>query len=347
MRSLFFTHGCVIILLLLSGCGVEKVHFTSKDRQLLLADAVLSFRQRGLHDLQPALEQFATPKAAEKFATFDRKIWDFANPTAGWSYLLNTSVIAFGNLEGENPIVAFYHPWSDVFLLTSWQVDAEGPRIADVEMLMGDFVRNRGGPPLPPSPLWVRMPMFKPLAVGIETSESVRAFEQIFPVKIQGDWRKQIPNLGDPDLVEEVNYAGVSLLLAQNIAEIEEFSRAGKDDDVRLAAVRKETARLLDSGKEGKMKSILAGAQETLPAARQAMLRIAPETFSTYRPVSFLLGSDACIVFLAPTGSADYFISCVFKGKNSKQKLMRVDLVSYAVLYREGPKLLADAGDGS
>jgi hypothetical protein len=313
----------------------------------LIGEGVRSFRQAGLRDIRPALEQFATPQAAGKFAAFDQKIWDFANPVAGWSYLLNTSVIAFGNMEGENPVVAFYHPWSDVFLLTSWQVDADGPKIADAEMLMGDFVRNEGGPPLSASPLWVRAPMFKPLAVGVEAGESVRAFQRLFPGRIEGDWRKQIPNLDDPEVVGDVNYAGVSLLLAQNVSEIEEFCRPEADEDPRLGALRSQTARLLASGKDGKLKSVLAGAKETLPVAQQAMLRIPPETFATYRPVSLLLGNDACIVFLAPTGSADYFMSCVFKGKDSRQKLARVDLVSYAVMYQEGPKLLAGAGGGS
>jgi len=332
---------------LLTGCGGEKVRYSQKDRELIVADGVRSFRQEALHNIGPALEQFATPQAAKKFAAFDQKIWDFADPISGWSYFLNTSVVAFGNLEGENPVAAFYHPWSDVFLLTSWQVGDDGPKIVDAEMLMGDFVRNEGGPPLSPSPLWVRAPMFKPLAVGVEAGESVRAFERLFSGRIDGNWRNQIPNLDDPEIVEQANYAGVSLLLAQNIAEIEEFCRPAKDDDARLGAVRRETAKLLASGKQGKLKSVLAGAQETLPAARQALLGIPPETFSTYRPVSYLLGKDACVVFLAPTASADYFMSCVFKGKDSKQKLARVDLVSYEVLYRETPKLLADAGGGS
>ena len=335
---------CIIAATAPSGCSRK---FPAEEQRFLIFQGAMAFRQSALPDIQGALDQFATPEAIKKFDAFNQKIWDFTDPKIGWSYFLNTSVIVFGNLEGARPVAAFYHPWSDVFLLTSWKLDKDGPKMTDAEMLMGDFVRNKGGPPLEPSPLWVRARMFKPAAVGLEAGESVRAFEALYPKKIGGDWREQIPNLGDPEVVQDLNYAGVSLLLAQNVAEIQEFSRPSKDEDVRLAAVRKETAKLLNSGKQGKLKSLLAGAQETLPAANNALLQIPPETFSTYQPVSFLLGSDACVVFLAPTGSADYFISCVFKGKDSKQKLARVDLVSYAIMYREDPKLLADVGGGS
>jgi hypothetical protein len=339
-----FTLGCVIILSLFAGCGGK---LTQEDRDLLLRQAVLSLRQTALADLQPALGQFATAEAIRKFGAFDQKIWDFTDPKVGWSYFMNTSVIAFGNASGEHPVVAFYHPWSDVFLLTSWKVDENGPKMVDAEMLMGDFVRNEGELPLESSPLWVRVQMFKPLAVGLEAGESIRAFETLYPAQIAGKWRGQIPALADRELIEGPNYAGASLLLARNVAEIQEFSTAEKDEDARLGAIRKETARLLVAGSKGKLETILKGAGETLPAAKDALLRIPPETFSTYRPVAFLLGEDGCVVFLAPTGSADYFLSCVFKGKGAKQKLARLDLVSYAVMYQQGPAYLASARGGS
>jgi hypothetical protein len=343
-NRILFTLFCVIILGLAGGCGSK---LTQKDREMLLSQAVLSLRQTGLQDIRPALDQFATPEAAAKFAGFNQKIWDFADPKVGWSYFLNTSIIALGNASGKEPVVAFYHPWSDVFLLTSWKVDQNGPKITDAEMLMGDFVRRGGAMPLDPSPLWVRARMFKPLAVGLEAGQSVRAFETLYPAAIKGGWREQIPNLDDRELVEELNYAGASLLLARNVAEIQEFSVAGKPDDARLGAIRKETARLLDAGRKGKLEAILKGADETIPAAKNALLQIPPGTFATYQPVSFLLGEDACVVFLAPTGSADYFVSCIFKGKGAKQKLARLDLVSYAVMYQEGPAYLAGAEGGS
>ncbi len=324
-----FILSCVIIALLWAGCGSK---LTQKDRQFLVGQGVLSLRQAGLYDLSPALEKFATPEAIRKFQAFDKKIWNFTNPKVGWSYFLNTSIITFGNMEGKNPVVAFYHPWSDVFLLTSWQVDGDGPKIADAEMLMGDFVRNKGEPPFVPAPAWLRMKTFKPAAVGDATAGAVRDIEAVFS-KGSGNWRKAIPALEDRELVTEVNYAGVSLLLLTNLTEIDEIREPLPGEDPRLAPMRAASVKALELARSGKIRDVVKSADETLPAVREALARIPPGNFASLRAISFLLGRESSMVFLVPTEGSGYFVSFLFRGKPNKLKLTRIDLVDYARMY--------------
>lgn len=297
----------------------------------------MAFRQSALADIQGALDQFADKGAREKFETFNRRIWNFTDSKIGWSYFMNVSLVTPGNVESKSPVISYYNPWSDVFLLTAWRLEDSGPRIVDAEMLMGDFVRNKGGLPFKPSPAWLRMNTFKPTAVGDATALAVRAFESAFSGKTSGNWRRTIPNLEDSKLVTELNYSGVSLLLATNLTEIDEIRRAQKDEDPRMNAMRAVSVKALDAARSGKIREVLKSADETLPVVQDALAQMPPQNFKSLRAASYLLGKESAVMFLVPTDGAGFFVSFLFKGKPNKLKLARIDLVDYSRFYALTP----------
>lgn len=333
-RAILFTVFCVLTLLLSFGCGKSV---NEQERQFLILQGALAFQHAALKDHHQALEQFAAGSAREKFQSFDQKIWNFTDPRIGWSYFMNVAVVTPGNMASNTPVIAFYNPWSDVFLLTAWDLDKSGPKIVDAEMLMGDFVRNKGTPPFQPSPAWLRSRNFKPLAVGEATAGAIRAFESAFSKPTAANWRKAIPNLDDAQLVTDLNYAGASLLMNTNFVEIDEVRNTQPDEDPRMAPMRTASVKALAAARSGKIQEVLNSASETIPAVRDALAEMPPKSFGSLRASSYLLGNESSLVFLVPTEGSGFFVSFLFKGKSKKLKLARIDLVDYARMYALTP----------
>ena len=144
-REIFFTLLCVITLLFSTSCSRKSAEVS--DPQEVLS-AALEFRNLCLQDYREALARFADSAGITCFESLDRAVLGSINPKVGWSYFLNVSVMTMGNAQGKEPLIAFYNPWCDVFLITAWRTQDGQPKIVDAEMLMGDFVRNQGAPPL-------------------------------------------------------------------------------------------------------------------------------------------------------------------------------------------------------
>lgn len=310
-----------------------------RSRQARLLEAAAGFRELAVSDHRAALERYAAPTATDKLARLDTVMWPASPPRLGWSFFMSTAIGSVGALRSAAPVVAFYHPWSDVYLLTEWELDdaaqADEARLVAAEVLMGDWLRHDGTPPFSPVPAWVRSPLFKPAALAMTAAESVMAFEAAVPVAATGAWRSRLPRAGDSKPLEEYNHAGVPLLLAASLHNLSICHSPGDGEDPRLGSARRLVADLTGGAARGELQPLLQG-RGTLPEAAQALRHIPREVFASLQPVSVILGPDDLLVFLTSPRQADLVLSLVLESKKGPGlALARVDVVSYGQTYRQ------------
>ena len=319
-----------------SPTGAKKPVSPKLDEQDLarmkkLLTAAHHFGEASRIDYQLAIASFAMEGATRKFKALDEKIWIDTAPGVGWSYFFSVSVHAVGGIKGKRPLVAFYNPWSDIFLVTAWDTAGVLPKIVDAEMLMGDWFRE--GSALSPVPHWLRTETFKPAALGMSVADAVSDFERIYPVAAVSDWRQQMPVLKNEEMLAGVNYPLVRLMLFGNLRNIHLFRTGDREEDPRLEACRDGTIHAVRSASEGRIESLLASADGTLPGAK-AVLRKLPEAwFKTLEPVAVRTGQDGCLVFLVPVREPVSSLSLFFEGGGTGLSLKRIDVVPYRGFY--------------
>lgn len=302
-------------------------------RLTTLLVAANRFKQISLGDYEKALVMFATEDAIAKFREFNKHIWVETSPKMGWSYFMSSSVHAVGGAGRQQPLVAFYNPWSDVFLITEWQIDQAVPRLVDAEMLMGDWLRE--GNQLSPVPHWLRTDIFKPAALGASVAQSIQLFEQRFQsTGTASSWRKRLPVLENTQLLTELNYPAVALMLLGNLQNINEFRTLKKETNPRMAACRGLAIEVVRSGARGQLKETRKTADETLASTWSVLESLNRQWFEELEAVAVINGKDGCLVFLSPVFDTSGSLSLLFKGSKATLRLKRIDVIDYSGFYR-------------
>jgi hypothetical protein len=350
----------VVVLLSLSACAsapdlqealrsVKEVAVTpfraastqaAEKRVDALLRGVRKFREVAVMDHELALALYAAPRVVEQFRHLDRYVWPAGSPRVGWSYFLHVSVLTAAGADGDTPLVAFYNPWADVFLVTAWQAMDGTPRMIDADLVAGEWIRRRSPPPFDPTPAWRRGDLFRPAALGLAVAESLQAFEALFPSG--ADWRRALPGLETPRLLIDQNYLVAAHHLLATLLAIDELRTPGDGEDPRLASVRSAVAEARAQGAGGRVRSLVAAATETLPATQRVLLEMPPEVFGALRVVAAIVDADASLVFLAPLSSADYCVSFLLRPQGDRQHVSRIDVVHYAAMYASAQS----AGEG-
>ena len=297
-----------------------------------LLESVARFRLECLGDYGKALTAHADAYVAREFKQFDQAVWPATRPALGWSFFFNSALICPGAARAAGTPVAFYHPWSDVFLVTAWTHDASGWKLNDAEVLMGDFIRKRGRPPFEPVRLWMQEDMYRPVAVGKATTESLLAFERIFREgPTDGTWRSVLPGLMDAELLSG-NYYGAGTLLAKNLAEMAPLMDTSGQGDSAL--IRAGLSDVLDKALAGQAAAIGLEASATLPQARDALAAMKTDDWRRLTPVSLLSGPDRSLVMLAKADNPDIYLGLLFAKDRGRMRVQRVDVLSFNSLYK-------------
>jgi hypothetical protein len=310
-----------------------KLQKADLERMTRLLTVVHSFKEIAQVDYEEALALYADKKAITKFKSFNDHVWVETTPQVGWSYFMSVAVHTVGNVKGRQPLVAFFNPYSDAFLVTAWRMDEALPRIADAEMLMADWLRT-GSRELSSVPSWLRTDMFKPTALGSSVAETITAFEQVFPPESDKYWRKELPVLENQQLLVDVNYPAVAIMLFNSLMNIDTFRTAGQDDNPRLESCRNVTIATVRMASQGQMEKLLMSADETLPETTTVLKSLMPEWFRALEAVAVFTGKDGCLVFLAPVFDASGSLSFFFSGKGTELALKRIDVVDYTGFYK-------------
>jgi len=104
-------------------------------------------------------------------------------------------------------------------LVTAWSEDEGIYKIADAELLMGDFIRNENET-LDVIPFWLRGEMHRPEAIGRSVALSLLAFEKIFNETTFDTWRNGLPLLTDQDGLNKINYSLAALRLNEPLVNV-------------------------------------------------------------------------------------------------------------------------------
>jgi len=310
-------------------------------RLTALLTAVSRFKELSLGNYERALLMFATDPAIAKFKQLNEAVWTDTPARVGWSYFMSSSVHAVGSTERKQPLVAFYNPWSDVFLITEWRFDQDMPRLVDAEMLMGDWLR--GGDELNPIPHWLRTDLFKPAALGASVAESIQQFEARFSGNARARWREHMAVLHTPELLVDVNYPAVALMLLTNLQSVHDFRSTKPKANPLKASCRRLATEVVRSGAKGRLDGLHTGASDTLAQTWTVLKGLDASWFRTLEAVAVLSGSDGCMVFLSPVFDTSGSLSLFFKGSKGELKLQRIDVIDYTGYYRS----LQEKGDAA
>jgi len=303
-----------------------------------ILDGLSEFRQLALSDYKKALSQYGSERTIQQFKLFDHYVWPATDPIMSWSNYFTLSPCALGSINNKSQVVGFYHPWSDVFLIMDWKIQNDRAMIDDVEILVGDWIRNKGGSSaFDQRPAWQRKDLFAPAALGIAMAESAKAFEKAFLVKGSAGFRNMLPGLNNKIVLQEKNYPLAAGVLLSHLMKIEIFRNPAPDEDPLFNSLRIETVKVLEMAANKKWQALFSSASETLPVMKELLPMMGPESFQALEVVDFYLGDDenGSLLFLAPIFNANYSLSFAFKGSGKTFRIKRIDFINYSGFYEE------------
>lgn len=311
--------------------GFPSVEAQRRAERIIKAAA--DFQQKAIRDYRSALQQYAPSAIREQFEIFTSAVWGQSDPKIGWSFFFTLSPFTVGGVLGDTPLIAYYQPWADVFLLTQWS-DHEGkPRLRDIEIVPGEILRNQPDNEVSALPLWLQLPYFQLASLGVATVSSLTAFENRFPPESLVDWRAQIPELATAEMSDlSRKLSGMALL--KHTMHIAASNSRQDGEDNRLPEARRLTHSFLKAAGFGTLDNFLDKyAQDTLPKIRQWLTAVDSKQLAGSFVVATILAPDGIVVFLAPSDSPGFSISLLLEKSDKTISIRRVDAVSYQALY--------------
>ena len=223
-------------------------------------------------------------------------------------------------LDGDVALIGFYHPWSDVILLSEWRLsDPQRWMIVDCELVPADFIREGGEPPYDLLPRWRRPGLSKlpPEAVIKATDEAAASFDAVFRDARPGVWRDEIHALHTPEMLA-VGSALAVRRLRDVIATLTLLKQRGRPTHLGRS-LQELLTQALDSGLETMdSKTGISSGVKALPRKtweHAQLLAVAPL-------------ADGAFVFLTAPGTRSCFISGCFQDGKEGARLLRMDLLS-------------------
>jgi len=298
---------------------------------------VLQFREEARTDVSRALDVWADPAGKAAFASFDAYLWPAAPARAGWSYFLATSLVLFGAPAADGTPVAFYHPWSDVLVVTVWTSGPGSPRLVDAEIVTGDFLRKGGRLPLDISWAW-EDGSYPPLALGRSTARTVGAFERLFGAGVGAEnakkaekWRRRAGL--DDSIAKETNRVAAGLQMIRTMGELGALLGPEPDDQISQG-IRSRVVSITRRVAAGELGSVLSASPGTTPESRAALLALPGDAWTQLRTAAFLRGEESSIVLLSKSDQTDRFVALVFRQDEAGVHLDRADYLGFEAFSR-------------
>ncbi|MDY0169296.1 MAG: hypothetical protein RBS80_22320 [Thermoguttaceae bacterium] len=291
--------------------------------------AVLEFRGRCVKQGTEGWQAFASPAVQNRLKLLDEQLWIEADSDTGWSYFFSGALFNMGHPSAKTPIVGFYHPWSDVWILTQWHIEPE-PKITDVEVLLGDWFRQRGQPPFDVCPDWLCRKGFWSEQLLRATVENVREFDRLMYGK--ETWWKALKLADQKTLLDEANYPIAALRLRTALLRSDELTVGDKEEPVleQLVAAGKG---FLRSGLAGELEPVLRGASLTNSGTVEVLRAMPAATFASMAPAYWLADKRHAAAFLVPEMNPDFCLVLTFSRQPDSLKLERVDMLHFPTAY--------------
>lgn len=226
----------------------------------------LEFRKQAQTESEAAFVKYVgdSDKAKKLFGFLGKTLCPNTDPAKGWVYFFETSIWSLSFPSTTTVVSVYYHPWSDVALVTEWTRKEGGTIMTDADLIMGDALRNLSKPPYEIEPHWLRSPLPSNLAAGISSARTVKGFEKMFsPLNhaSKNGWRSAM-QLGDSSLMD-TNHKSIGTMFERNLAGLTRYH-----DDASMVAVRDKTREVLEQIRSGRMDTVYKTATETQPQVR-------------------------------------------------------------------------------
>ncbi len=270
-------------------------------------------------------------KGKTQLYSIDKALWGRKSSQLGWMTFFNSAIPIYSKDPNGLPLVGYYNPYSDTFLITVWTQHKAIYKIVDAEMVMGDFVRGSSQPPSR-VPLWTRKKQNYQAALGTGVAHSVMAFEDVFAGATYKNWRDKLKLLRMKAVLKDHNYPNISVMTSGHLLGLLNFTNmpgaAPKVEKCRNMAfefIRQEAA-----GKSGQIFNAVATPVETAD-----LLKALPQNwFKDLRVSAAGTGSKGCLVVMTPTKQTGWSIVFSMNGTNSSNLYIhRIDLLNYQQFY--------------
>ncbi len=293
--------------------------------------AIVDFRNECVMHGGSGWSQFADPLVLDHLSEIDRRIWQ-QDADAGWSYFFSLAMFDLGRPTTDNPVVGFYHPWSDVWLFTQWEVRPTA-RIVSIELLSGEHVRQRGKLPLDLRIDWLQRDGFRVEQLSRSVVDNLREFQQV--VYEKPSWRDAL-QLNDRTFEsQEFSDWVVTMQLTRAWLRAGELAFGASAFDERkpmprvLGQLVSSSGRFIETGKSGDIASLVGSAVGTHPSTAETIRRLPRDTFGRFSPVYWLSDGQSAQVYLALERNPDFCLALTYEQTSGELRLDRIDFVHF------------------
>lgn len=288
-------------------------------------DGVVLFRNRCVVEGTPGWKEYCTNEAFQRVEALGQKLWGEQLAEQGWSFYFNLALFDVGRPESSTPMVGFYHPWSDVWVLTQWRLDPK-PQIVDVEVLLGDWVRNHGKPPFDARPDWLSRKGFLPEQLAQSVLNNFQEFRRA--MHAGEPWWKSWQVAKQASLLADVNYPLAAVRLSTAFIRAQELT-VGDPQQPRLQQLIAAERQFQEAGTQGKIDAQLAVAQQTEPKTSELIRGLPPAVFAHLIPVAWQADDGGAVAFLSPATNPDFCLIPTYVRDGDELRLQRVDLLYF------------------
>ena len=137
-----------------------------------------------------------------------------------WSHFFRNTQIYYSHLKSPNPLVAYYDPFSDFFLLTIWDNSSRNPMLVQAGIYPSEvFMDGKSATKLELVPGWLKDIRTKPFlnVLPVMASKAIRSFEKRsasteLPRRSAGPGNCKSPSRGvpEPTIVPFLNASGIA-----------------------------------------------------------------------------------------------------------------------------------------
>lgn len=295
---------------------------------------LLEFRGRSVRQGNDGWKRFSRPDATKRLEALDRVLWEEGQSGEGWSFFFSLALFDIAFPTANNPLVGFYHPWSDVWLLTQWQT-APNPQIVDVELVVGEWLRQRGKPPLDLRPDWLRREGFRTEQLARAVVENIGGFDAL--MREGKPWWQSLQLAERAELVRELNYPAAAIQLRLALLRAAQLAIGGKEPPV-LQPLVDATREFVRAGREGQVAGLLKSASATTPDSAGLLEALPPPVYGLTTPVYWAADERHAAVFLAGDTNPDFCLALAYDRVGAGVRLQRVDVLHFPSLFEANRK---------
>ncbi len=268
---------------------------------------------------------YASDQVYQTILEANSLLWENGVEDDGWQYIFSFSSIMINKLETGKPVVGFYHPWSDTWIVTDWNASSRGFEITSVELLTGAWMRQNGTPPFDLTPDWIQKEYLPAESLARAYVQNLETFEKV--AYSSRGWRRELKTIANKQQLVEYNYPAYATNI-QSAWYISMDYYNQKSTSPGVSDLRVGVQEFLTSGSNGTLAQLLGKSKETPKLAKTQILKLSEEEFSLFTPIYWRADKTNSVAFLSYAGNPELLLSLYFANGWSGATLIRADLLS-------------------